>query len=195
MDFIRLWFTGYVSPAEFADRLKGKPAPHTGFYGAMLRAAMDSFLLYLPVYLMGRVPPQPSNLSAFPTETYYGTLIWLGPLVFLGEWLLGGALVHVVLRLSKRPSDMDQLLNIGGMEMLIVGAVLVVWDWIWIFLGGMTQNTLGISHLVINLWGVAIATVALKRILGVPVWLGIILNFLGMAASMPLAIMFMRSPL
>jgi membrane protein insertase Oxa1/YidC/SpoIIIJ len=73
--------------------------------------------------------------------------------------------------------------------------VLVVWDWVWIVAGGMTQIKLGISHLVIDLWWIAIVTVALKRILGVPVWLGIVLNFLSMASSMPLAIMFMRSPL
>lgn len=195
MDFVRLWFTGYVNPAKFADELKTRPAPLYGFYGMLLRAAMDSLLLYLPVYLMGRVPPQPSNLSAFPTETYYGTLVWLSPLVFLAEWLLGAALVHVILRLSKRRTDMDQLLNIGGMEFVIIGAVLVVWDWIWILAGGMTQVTLGISHLIINLWGIAICTIAMKRILGVPVWLGVVFGFLGMASAMPLAIMFMRSPL
>jgi hypothetical protein len=144
---------------------------------------------------MGRVPPEPSNLSAFPTDTYYGTLVWLGPLVFLAQWLLGAALIHVALRLSGRPGGMDQILNITGMGDLIIGAVLVVWDWVWIVAGGMTQITLGISHLVIDLWWIAIVTVALKRILGVPVWLGIVLNFLSMAASMPLAIMFMRSPL
>ena len=195
MDFVRLWFTGYVNPARFADELKARPAPLFGFYGMLLRAAMDSLLLYLPVFLMGRVPPEPSNLAAFPTETYYGTLVWLGPLVFLIQWLLGAAIMHGVLRLSGRPGGMDQLLNITGMATLLIGAVLLVWDWIWILLGGMNQITLGISHLVIDLWGIAIVTVALKRILGVPVWLGIVLNFLAIAASMPLAIMFMRSSL
>lgn len=194
MDFVRLWFAGYVNPAKFADELKAKPAPLYGFCGMLLRAAMDSLLLYLPVYLMGRVPPQPYNLSAFPTETYYGTLVWLGPLMFLIQWLLGAAVMHVGLRLSGRPGGMDQILNITGMASLAIGAVLVVWDWIWIIAGGMNEITLGVSHLVIDLWWIAIVTVALKRILGVPAWLGIILNLLAIAASMPLAIMFMRSP-
>ena len=40
-----------------------------------------------------------------------------------------------------------------------------------------------------------IATIGLKRILGVPVWLGALLSFLGIPIALPLGIMFMRSPL
>lgn len=103
--------------------------------------------------------------------------------------------MHLILRLSKRQSDFDKLLNISGFAALAIGTVLIIWDALWLVVGGMTQYSLGISHLIIDIWAIAITTIALKRILKVPVWLGILLNIIGMAVSMPFAIMFMRSPI
>jgi hypothetical protein len=71
----------------------------------------------------------------------------------------------------------------------------LVWDWAWIGLGGMNQYLLGISHLALDSWAVVLVVIGLKRILRVPVWLGIPTVILTFAAGMPFAIMFMRSPL
>ena len=195
MSFVRVWFTGYYNPARMIEELRSKPAPQWGFYGQFLRAAMDSLLLYLPLALMGLVPPTPSNISALPTEQYYWHLIWLSPLVLGAEWLLGSAFIHFGLRLSGRTSDFDQVLNIGGMAAIVVGVFILLWDWAWFAIGGLDQYSLGISHLAISLWGVAISTLGLKRILGVPVWLGVLLNLLTIPIALPIGIMFMRSPL
>jgi hypothetical protein len=195
MRFIRVWLTGYYNPVKMIEALRSKPAPHWGFYGQLLRAALDSLLLYLPVALMGRVPPTPSYAPFLPTERYYWHLIWIAPVVLGAVWLLSSAFTHLVLRLGGRPSDFDQILNIVGMATLVVGAFLVVWDWVWFALGGTNQYFLGISHLVIDLWGVGITAIGLKRILEVPLWLGTTLSLLSIPISLPLAIMFMRSPL
>jgi len=132
------------------EQLRSKRAPHWGFYGQLLRAAMDALLLYLPRALMGLVPPTPSYITALPTEQYYWYLVWLAPLVLAAEWLLGSAFIHLVLRLSGRRSDFDQLLNIGGMVALVVGAFILVWDWVWFTVGGGDQYFLGFTHLVIR---------------------------------------------
>lgn len=195
MSFVRLWFTGYFHPARMMEQLRLKPAPHWGFYGMFLRAALDSLLLYLPLALTGRIPPTPSNLSFLPTEQYYWHLIWLSPIVLAAQWLLPSAFVHVVLRFTGRHSDFDQVLNIFGMSALVVGAFILVWDWTWLAVGGIDQYVLGISHLIISLWAVAIETIGLKRILGVPIWLGANLSFLEIPLALPFGIMFMRSPL
>ena len=195
MSFVRVWFTGYYNPVKMIEQLRSKPAPHWGFYGQFLRAALDSLLLYLPVALMGRIPPTPSNLSFLSTEQYYGHLIWLTPIILGADWLLASAFTQVVLRLAGRQSDFDQILNIGGMATIVVGAFILVWDWAWFALGGVNQYFLGISHLAISLWAVVIGAIGLKRILGVPIWLGVILTFLGIPIAMPFGIMFMRSPL
>ena len=195
MSFVRVWFTGYYSPAKMIEQLRSKPAPHWGFYGQFLRAALDSLVLYLPVALMGRIPPTPSNLAFLSTEQYYWHLVWLSPIILGAEWLLASAFTHVVLRLAGRRSDFDQILNIGGMATIVVGAFLLVWDWAWFALGGADQYVLGISHLAISLWAVVIGAIGLKRILGVPIWLGVILSFLSIPIALPFGIMFMRSPL
>jgi len=195
MTFIQVWFAGYSHPARLVDGLKGKPAPQWGFYAQLLRAGLDSLLLYLPLFLLERIPPLPSFIHWIPTESYYGALIVIAPFVFAAQWLLGGAAMHVILRLSKLRSDLDQILNLTGMATLVVGAFLVVWDWFWLVAGGMNQYALGISHLVIDVWWVVTIVTGLKRMLGVPVWLGTLLCFLSIAVGMPLAYMFMRSPL
>ena len=195
MNYIKLWFTAYVSPRRFADELNKIPGPRWGFFAALQRALMDSLLIYLPVYLLGRVPPTPSNLSFIPTEQYYGALIIIAPLVLIAEWLLSSSLMHLILKLSKKESDIDKLLNISGFTALAIGSVIIIWDAFWLIVGGQNQYSMGISHLIIDIWAIAITIIALKRNLNVPIWLGIILNIAGIAVSLPLAIMFMRSPI
>ena len=195
MAFLRLWLLAYRSPARFAAGLRDKPAPQWGLVAVLLRGLIDSLLLYLPISLMGWQPPTPSFIPIFSTEHYYRTLIFIGPLVFLAQWLMGSALMHVVLRLTRRRSDMDLILNILGMTTLAIAAVILAWDWLCIAAGWGDQYFLGISHLIIDTWGIAIAVVAFKRLLGVPVWLGILLQTLGIVTWLPLGMTFMRSPL
>ncbi len=195
ISFVRLWFTGYYRPVRMIEQLRTKPAPQWGFYGAFLRAGLDALLLYLPLALMGFVPPMPSNLAFLPTEQYYWHLIWLTPIVLGAQWLITGSFTHVVLRLSGRQSDFDQVLNLYGMSNLVVGAFILLWDWSWVAVGGVDQYFLGISHLAISLWGAAIETIGLKRLLSVPTWLAATLSILTIPTALPLGIMFMRSPL
>lgn len=194
MGFFRVWLAGYYSPAQVVEGLKGAPAPQWGVYAQVFRALLDGLLLYLPLTLMGRQPSTPPYLSIFSAEGYYGTLVWLAPLFLVGQWLMLSALVHVLLRLLGRRSDLDQILNITGMAALIVGAFLVVWDWVWIAAGWHDEVLLGLSHMVLVLWGAAIMVLGLKRILDVPIWLGVVLNVIWMVAGWPLAALVMRSP-
>jgi len=195
MNYVTLWLTAYINPIRFVDELSTKPAPQWGFFAALQRGLMDSLLTYLPVYLLGRTPPTPSNLSFIPTENYYGALIFLAPIVLVAIWLISSALTHLILKLSYKRSDFDLILNISGFIALVVGSIIILWDGLWLIIGGMNQYTLGISHLVIDIWAIVITTIALKRILSVPVWFGLILSIIGIAVSLPLAIMFMRSPI
>jgi hypothetical protein len=195
MNYLKLWLTVYLNPKRFADELATKPAPLWGFIAALQRGLMDSLLTYLPVYLLGRIPPTPSNLSFIPTDNYYGALIYLTPIVELAIWLISSSLMHLILKLSSRRSDFDLILNISGFTALGIGTIIILWDALWLAIGGMNQYALGISHLIIDIWAITISTIALKRILDVPVWLGIVLNIIAIAISLPFAIMFMRSPI
>jgi len=194
MNLAQVWFTGYISPGRFVDALKSKPAPHWGFYAQVLRSLIDSLLLYLPVALLGRQPPAPSYLTFIPTDQYYIALIWLTALVFMAQWLLGAVAIHVVLRLSKLPSDIDRILNLTGMAGVVIAAFLVVWDWFWFIVGGVDQYFLGISHLIIDVWWFVIVITGLKHICGVSARFGILMSILAFAAAVPFAIIFMRAP-
>jgi len=192
--FLGVWLSGYTNPKRFVDELREKPAPQWGIYGQLLRAGLDSLLIYLPVTVMGRVPPTPSYLSFISTERYYAALIVLTPLVLMFQTLVGASFLHVALRLSGRASDFDQIVNLLGMAALVVGAVLIPWDWFWFAVGGVDQYFLGFSHLVISLWAALLIVLGLKRTLGIPVGLGVLLTLLTIPVGLPMAMMFMRSP-
>jgi hypothetical protein len=194
-DFLRAWRAGYVAPLRLARVLAAHPAPHTGILAQLLRALLDSLLVYLPVALMGRTPPEPPYLRFIPAERYYAALIGLTPLVLLLDLLLTSAVIHALLRLSGYRSDFDRIVNLVGMTALIVGAVLVPWDWLWLAVGSVDQVFLGISHLVIALWGVMIMVAGVRALTGAPIWLAIVVNVLAMPWGTALRIMFMRSPL
>jgi hypothetical protein len=154
----------------------------------------DSILLYLPLALMGLIPPTPSYLTVFPTEGYYQTLIWLTPLIFLAQWLLGGAVIHAVIRLANKSGGFDQILNLTGMASLVVGFFLVIWDWTWFWIGGVDQYFLGISHLVIDIWWFVLVITGLRQAFGVSRATALGACLLAFAIGFPLAVLFMRSP-
>jgi hypothetical protein len=195
MSFMRLWLLGYLRPIKMVKELQMKPAPHWGLLAQLVRSLLDALLLYLPLSLMGQIPPTPSHLSLFPTERYYGTLVWLAPLVLMSVLLMQAAVMHIVIRLLGRKSDFDQVINITGMAALVVGSALLVWDWLWFAIGGIDQYLLGYSHILLSLWAAAITVIGLKRNLGVPICLGVPLALLGIPIAFPFAIMFMRSPM
>jgi hypothetical protein len=193
--FIGLWFKGYINPVAFATGLAGRPAPYWGFSAQLLRALLDSLLLYLPLSLLGRIPPTPSYIPWIDTGHYYGFLVLLTPLVFTVQWLLGGAAIHLLLKMNQRASDFDLILNLTGMVTLVVGTFLLLWDWLWIGLGGINQYWLGTSHLLIDIWALVLISVGLKKILHVPVLFALIATLVSIAVTFPLAVIFMRSPL
>jgi hypothetical protein len=108
--------------------------------------------------------------------------------------LMQSVTIHVILRLLGRRSDIDQILNINGMSALIVGAVLIPWDWTMYAFGVADQYFLGITHIIISLWGIVIMTIGLQRILSLPRWLSIALSITMFPVALPFAMMFMRSP-
>ena len=192
--FFRAWLSGYRSPSHVIEGLRGRPAPQWGFYGQLTRTVLDSLLLYVPLALMGREPSTPPYLTFLSADRYYAASALFMPVFILLHWLLLSALVHLLLRLAGRRSQIDLIMNVTGMTALAVGAFLLVWDWAYILLGFRDPVILGVSHLIFDLWGIAITIVGFKRLLGVPVWLGIVLNGVWLAVGVPLAMIFVRGP-
>jgi len=194
MNFFKVWFAGYTNPKKFMDVIISKPAPHWGLYATLIRGLMDGLLLYLPIAIMGRNPPTPSYLSWIAAESYYQTLIWLTLLIFIIQWLLGGAIIHVYLRMTDQSSDIDQILNLTGMSGLVVALILLIWDWLWFFIGGVDQYFLGISHLIIDIWWFVLVVNGISRGSGVSRAHALGACMLSFVSVFPLAIIFMRAP-
>jgi hypothetical protein len=194
VDFLRVWLVGYAHPMRVVDELEGRPAPHWGLYAQLIRDLLDALLLFLPLSWMGWEPSTPSYFTVLSTERYYASLVYLGPVFVVCQWLLLGAVVHLILRLARLPSDMDQILKITGMAALVVGAVLVLWDWVWIWMGWRNIILLGISHLALDIWGIVIVGRGFRRIAGIPVWAGLALSVMYIVLAVPLAMLFMRGP-
>ncbi|MBI5870811.1 MAG: hypothetical protein HZB44_07650 [Actinobacteria bacterium] len=193
MEFVRLWFYGYSRPQALVDGLLARRGYWSGLGAQALRATLDSLLIYLPVAIAGRVPPQEPLLPIAP-ERYYLFLVFSTIPILLAEMLLGATTIHVILRALRRDSDLGVIVNLLGMSALVVGALIVLWDWMWFAIGYYDQYFLGISHLFLSLWSVFIVCLGLKRRFGVSVRLGIALNFASMVAALTLAVTLMRSP-
>ncbi len=194
-EFFHTWWLGYYSPSRWVECLCGRPAPLWGVAAQGLRALLDAALLYLPLALMGRQPTSPSWLTFLSTEHYYANEVWLAPVFLMLQWLLMAVFLHVLLRLLGKQSDIDQILNITGMAALVIGAFLLLWDWSWVLLGIHNPIALGIFHLAADAWAIALTVLAMKKIMGIPARLGVMLSILGLFIAVPLAMIFMRAPL
>ena len=119
MNLLQLWLVGLYAPSRAFEALKGKPAPFWGLWAILIRFVFTSLTTTLALHLLGREPFTPSRLTFLTMQNYFGAEVFFLPVFGLAIWLLGGAVVHLVLRLLGRPGDYDQVLNVIGMAMLI----------------------------------------------------------------------------
>lgn len=193
MDFLRIWLLGLYRPSKAIDLLAGKPAPHYGLYAMLLRGGLVSLLWYLPAALSGRLPSPLPYLTLVSAKSYFAFLIWIFPLFALGTWLMDGALTHLLLRLGGRRSEIDLILNIGGMGGLVATLPLLVFDWANLLLSLPVPVVLwGLIHLLIDGWYIAFTVTGLRKLLGLPLWLALVLVGINFVVGIPLAALFMR---
>lgn len=194
MNFFKTWITGYYNPGKLAGELSEKRSPHWGIYATGIRGLFNSLLLYLPLAIMGKEPTSPSWLTFLPTADYYTVSVFFVPLFFYFTWLFLSAFIHLIIRLLRLKSNIDQILNITGFNSLIIGAFILFWDWLWILTGWHNPPMLGFSHLIIDTWYVIITSVCFIRILNLKPITAVLLNLLWIVTSVPIAMLFMRAP-
>jgi hypothetical protein len=193
MRLLHLWLTSLSHPSQAFEEFKHKPAPQWGLYASLGRCAFIVLVWYLPLSLLGLSPSWPSYLTFVPTERYYAASVLIFPIYNLAFWLLSGSLFHVILRLGKRNSDIDQILNLGGIVGLVFQPVISLLDWAGVILGWQSMPVvMGITHLVIDLWVIVWMAKGFKQLLGLPIWWGAGLTLLATIMNVPLAILFLR---
>jgi hypothetical protein len=148
------------------DELRQKPAPSWGLRAVLIRFIVTSLTTTLALYLLGRLPFAPSRLTFLPVEHYYRAEILFLPLWGLGIWLLMASMAHVFIRLARKRSDFDQILNVIGMGMLVPMPAVWLFDWTAIGFSFYTMMPMAISHSVFQLWEVSIEATGLNKLLG-----------------------------
>jgi hypothetical protein len=166
MDFLRVWLTGIVKPAQAMEALKPQPAPLWGLAAVLVRFILTSLFVALPLALLRRTPFQPSYLAFIPEESYYLALIFTFPLFGVVTWLLMSGCAHLLLRFSSHHTDFDQVANIVGMSMLIPVPIILAWDLSMILADAYELVTMAPSHSLFQVWETILGIVGFKCVLG-----------------------------
>ncbi len=146
MNFVQVWLSGVINPVRSLDELKGKPAPQWGLLAVLTRFIPTAIMVTFLLFLLGREPFYPSSLSFLATRNYYMAQAFFLPIFGVTIWLLMSAFAHVALRLTRKSSEFDLVLNIVGMGMLIPMPVVWAWDVTMIALNLYQLPVMAISH-------------------------------------------------
>ena len=193
MNFVQLWLLGLINPSRAFDELRQKPAPAWGFWAILVRFVPTALTSMVALHLLDRTPFVPSYLTFLSTENYFAAEIFFLPIFGLGSWLLGGAVVHLCLRLARRPSSFDWILNVLGFGSLIVMPAVWFLDWLAIALNVYGAGVIPVIHVLLALWEVALFGIGLSKMEGLRFWPACLLGlvFTG-GVYIPLAMLFVR---
>jgi hypothetical protein len=138
-----------------------------GLRAVLIRFTVTDALETLPLALLGRLPFRPTRLPV-PAERHYPVQSVLLPAYGLAVWLLMGSAGHLTLRLAGRTSRLDAVLNVVGLGMLVPMPPLWAADVALVAADRFRLPELGVTHLVAELWEVALFAVGLREVLDVP---------------------------
>ncbi len=190
MNPLKLWWTGVTHPRQAFDELGSKPAPQWGFWVVLIFNLAISVFTLLPLYLLGSEPLMPSALTFLPTEKYLLAEIFFLPPLRIAVWMLNAAVIHLALRLARRPGGFDRLLNIGGLEYLVVMPFILVTDWLLITID--RYDIAMYTHSLALPWTMILTVIGLNRLLDVKSATAWGLTVLGNLLTLPFLALFAR---
>jgi hypothetical protein len=191
--FLQLWWLAIIRPRRAMARLLDKPAPAWGLYATLVRFAGTAASSILALALLDRRPFVPSYLTFLQEEEYYRAEIFFLPLFGIAAWLLSGALVHVILRLSRGGGDVDRVLNVIGFSLLVVMPVVWLVDWTAIALDVYGASFTIPVHAAVSLWEIALMAIGFRRMDRLSWIAAVALGFVVKAGVyIPLAAVFIR---
>jgi hypothetical protein len=191
--FLRIWFLAIIHPDPAFSILERKPAPFLGFISILVRFVGTALTSILTLQLLNRRPFVPSYLSFLDDANYYRAEIFFLPLFGVGAWLLSSALIHLILRISSRQSNIDWIMNVIGFSLLVVMPLVWLLDWAGIAFGFYGATFTIPIHFGVSVWEVVLMGIGFKRMGGLS-WAGAMaLGFVVKAGVyIPLAAIFIR---
>jgi hypothetical protein len=166
-ELARWWARGLVDPVAVMRALPDAGWPKAGLVAVVTRFTVQDLVQTLPLALLGRRPFIPARLPVRPEHHYRAQLVFL-PVFGMGQWLLMGATVHGLLRLTGQRSDRSRVLDVIGMGMLIPMPPLWLCDAALIAADRFRLPELAIVNPTVQLWETALFGIGLRTVLGVP---------------------------
>jgi len=193
MNFFQLWLLGIANPSRAFDELRKKPAPQWGFWAILVRFIVTALTSILALRLLNLRPFVPSYLSFLQDANYYRAEIIFLPVFGIGAWLLSSAFVHLIIRTSRRESDIDRIMNVIGFSLLVVMPLVWLLDWTGIAFGFYGSTYTIPIHAGVSVWEVALMAIGFKRMPGLSWAVAILLGLVVKAGVyIPLAAVFIR---
>jgi hypothetical protein len=193
MNFFQLWLLGIANPSRAFDELRKKPAPQWGFWAILVRFVVTALTSILALRLLNLHPFVPSYLSFLQDANYYRAEIIFLPVFGIGAWLLSSAFVHLIIRTSRRESDIDRIMNVIGFSLLVVMPLVWLLDWTGIAFGFYGSTYTIPIHAGVSVWEVALMAIGFKRMPGLSWAVAILLGLVVKAGVyIPLAAVFIR---
>jgi hypothetical protein len=192
MRLFRLWIDGIARPFKMATALAIAPAPAVGLVAVLIRFVATSLTSILSLYLLGRLPFVPSELTALSTERYYLAEMFFLPIWGLAIWILMASIVYLCLRFTRTRSDYDKILNIIGIGMLVPMPVLWIWNWTAIAVNIYTVTNQAITHSIAQTWEATIQAVCYVKLLKISLPIAIALAIVTNACYILIAMHFIR---
>ena len=192
-EFTRTWLLTIIDPGAGFSVLQEKPAPHWGFLSTLVRFVVTALTSILALRLLNQRPFIPSYITFLDEANYYQAEIFFLPLFGLGAWLLSSALVYLILRISRRESNIDWIMNVIGFSLLVVMPVVWLLDWAGIAFGFYGATFTIPIHAGVSVWEVALMGTGFKRMGGLSWLAAVFLGFVVKAGVyIPLAAIFVR---
>lgn len=160
------------------DFLVEQPAPLIGLYAVLIRFVLTACTTTADLLFLGRKPFVPSCVTFIPTDHYYQVLVFVFPVFGVVVWLLMSSVAHLIIRLSRKKSSFDLILNIVGIGMLVPMPFVWLWDWTMIGCNTYTMPVMAFSHTIFQIWETGIEAVGFKKILNLSTGYAIILSII-----------------
>jgi hypothetical protein len=188
-----LWWTAIVHPRIAFEEVKMKPAPLWAFKVILIFNILISLTTNLARVLSGGKVLLASWLTFLPDERYLFAQLFFIPPLRMATWLLGSAVVHLGIRLSGRPGDFDRVLQIGGVQYLVVMPYTFLVDWTTLAFGVFGVGLIGVVHAGVDLvWSLILQTIGLRVLLGLGTRFALGLSVISTAVTLPLLAIFAR---
>ncbi len=193
MNLFKVWFFTIINPDKAFNVLLNKPKPFWGLYAILIRFITTSLTSIFILFIMDKKPFQPSYLTFLSNENYYKYEIIFLPIFGLAVWLLSGNLIHLILKIFKKESDNDWILNVIGWGLLTVMPFVWILDWTCMFLNYYNLIVAATIHSIISLWEIILFAIGFNKIKGLKIFPSFILGLIvKCGVYIPLAIIFIR---